>query len=340
MVTMADVGRLAGVSASTVSHVLNGTRSVSDAARQQVLAAISTTGYRHNIMARALARSSSMTLGLAISSVANPYFGEAIRSIEERARAAGYMVLLADTFDDADVERRVVEQLVDRRVDGVLLAPSPGAPDGALPFLQSVGVPTVLVDRFLDADVDQVAPENVEATARLAEHLADLGHTRIAMLAGLPGLASSTERVAGYTRVVRQRGLADDLALLLEGASRAATAEAAVLALFRDFPPPTAVLPGNNAMTIGTMRALRTLGLRVPQDVALACYDDFAWADLFEPRLTAMGQDVVAMARQSIDLLVRRMARPDAPCLRQRVPPVYAHRTSCGCSGDAVGGSA
>ncbi len=152
MVTMADVARLAGVHASTVSHVLNGTRAVNADTRERVMDAIIATGYRHNAVARSLATSSTMALGLAISSAANPYLAELIRSVDAGARAAGYMLMLGDTHDDAEVERQIVEQLVDRRVDGVILAPAPATTTaGALPFLSTAAVPTVLMDRFADA---------------------------------------------------------------------------------------------------------------------------------------------------------------------------------------------
>lgn len=332
MVTMADVGRVAGVSASTVSHVLNGTRTVSETTRRLVLEAVSSTGYRHNVLARSLATSSTMALGVAISSVDNPYFSSLMRSLETRARAAGYMLMLGDTYDDVDSERHVVEQLIDRRVDGILLAPAPGSSENTLPFLRSTGVPTVLLDRFADADVDQVAPENLQATANLADHLADLGHRRVAMVAGRRGLHSTTERVAGFWQVVERRGLDDDLTLVVTGDSTAPGAEYAVRSLFAEVrPAPTAVVVGNNAMTIGTMRALRGLGLRVPADIAVVCYDDFEWADVFEPRLTAVSQDVTEMGVKALDLIVRRIADPSAPRERHRVQPSYQHRTSCGC---------
>ena len=328
---MADVARAAGVSASTVSHVLNGTRTVSEPTRSLVLTAISSTGYRHNVLARSLATSSTMALGLAISTSTNPYFGELIRAVEKNARSAGYMLMLADTHDDDQVERRVVDELLNRRLDGILLAPSPGAVDGTLPFLLSAGVPTVLLDRFADVDLDQVGSDNTGPTARLVDHLADLGHRRIAMVGGLRGLRSSSERLAGFAQTVAARRLDDDPALVLDGGSDSTLAEKAVLRTFRKRSRPTAVVVGNNAMTIGTLRALRTLGLRVPADVALVCYDDFEWADLFEPGLTAMRQDVAQIGRTAVDLVVGRIRDPTSPPRRHVVAPTYRHRDSCGC---------
>jgi LacI family transcriptional regulator len=332
MVTMADVARLAGVSQSTVSHVLNDTRVVSEAAREAVRNAVAATGYRQNALARSLATSRTMTLGFAATPVSNPYFGDLVQSVERSARAAGYALVLGDTHDDPEREQQVVHQLADRRVDGVLLQPSAHAVDGALVFLRSAGVPTVLLDRFADVELDQVAPENEDATALLTEHLADLGHRRIAMVTGLAGLHSTIERLAGYRRVLQQRGLEDDPSLVLDGGSDVATAERVVLDHFSRGRHPSAIVVGNNAMTIGVMKALRALRLRIPEDVALVCYDDFEWADLFEPRLTAIAQDVQDMGARAVSMMVDRINNPGLPYRRERVTPHYQHRTSCGCA--------
>ena len=329
MVTMADVARLAGVNASTVSHVLNGTRTVSSPTRDAVLAAIASTGYRQNTLARSLARSSTTTLGLASRFVSNPHFADLVTSIEGTARAAGYTLVLADTHDDPAEEMRAVHELADRRVDGILLAPSVHAETQALPFLAAHEIPTVLLDRFADAELDQVAPENTDATALLTAHLADLGHRRVAFVAGLPGLSSTVERHEGFSRVASGRGLAG---VVLDGGSETAVAEAAVVSAFSGTDRPTAVVVGNNSMTVGTLRALRALGLSIPHDVALVCYDDPEWADLVEPRLTAIHQDVPAMATRAVTMILERLAgtAPDLP-RRERIPPTYRHRNSCGC---------
>jgi LacI family transcriptional regulator len=326
---MADVARLAGVNASTVSHVLNGTRTVSGPTREAVLTAIASTGYRQNTLARSLARSATTTLGLASRFVSNPHFADLVTSIEGSARAAGYTLVLADTHDDPAEELLAVHELADRRVDGILLAPSVHAEVEALPFLAAHRIPTVLLDRFADSDVDQVAPENTEATALLTSHLADLGHRRLAFVAGLAGLSSTSERLAGFRRVLAERGLSE---VVLDGGSETDLAEAAVLRGFAGHDRPTAVVVGNNSMTVGTLRALRTLGLSVPDDVALVCYDDPEWADLVEPRLTAIHQDVPAMATRAVTMILERLAgTAPATARRERIAPTFRHRGSCGC---------
>lgn len=334
---MARVAELAGVSSTTVSHVLNESRAVNEPTRRVVLAAIEATGYRRNSLARSLATSRTMTLGMASTPVSNAYFSELVRSVEATASAAGYALLITDTHDDPDRELAVVQQLVDRRVDGVLLAPSGGAARGAVPLLERAGMPTVLLDRFVDADLDQVAPENEDATAALTGHLADLGHARVAMVTGREGLHSTVERLAGHRRAVASRGLDDDPSLVVPGGSVVDAAQSAALELFSRADRPGAVVVGNNAMTIGVMKALRTLGLRIPDDVALVCFDDFEWADFVEPRLTTIAQDVAATGSKAVEMMVARLAEPDRPARQERVVPHLVHRTSCGCGADGSG---
>src|SRR3954454_9648086 len=276
---MADVARLAGVSVTTVSHVINGTRPTSERTRRSVLQAIERTGYRPNTIARALARGGTQSLGLAISGLSNPYFMDVVAAVEQAAGRAGHTLLLGDTREDPEHELRIVRTLAERQVDGLLLAPSVGARAGALPYLESAGIPVVLLDRFVDGvALDQVGCDNEQPTARLVEHLADLGHRRIAMAIGIPGLSTTDERVRGYTLALERAGLAFDPALLAEGGSQRDQARAAMHGLL-DLPdPPTAVVSGNNFMTIGLLRAISERGLAVPDDLALVAFDDFEWA--------------------------------------------------------------
>ncbi|QTE28279.1 LacI family DNA-binding transcriptional regulator [Pengzhenrongella sicca] len=334
MTTMGDVARAAGVSVSTVSHVVNETRPVRAATRSAVLAAIDAVGYRRNSLARALATSRTRTVGLAISALSNPYFGGLVHAIEARLSAAGYSLVLADTHDDVHREAAVLGQMLERRLDGILLAPAAGAADGSLPVVLATGTPLVLIDRFAAVPCDQIAPANREPSRLLTAHLAELGHRRVAVVAGLEGLHSSVERLDGYRAAVAAAGLDDDPSLTVAGGSSQEQAHAGVRALFAGPGRPSAVVVLNNAMTIGTLRALRELGLAVPGDVALVCYDDFEWADLFSPGLTAMAQDIPRLGAGAVELLLARLATPSFAELaprRLRVPPAFAHRDSCGC---------
>jgi LacI family transcriptional regulator len=331
MVTMADVARRAGVSVSTVSHVINGTRFVKEETRKEVLAAIKDSGYIHNTIAKSLVSGSTQTIGLAISAITNFYFADIVSAIEAEVSRAGYTLLLTDTHDDPGRESHVVQALHQRRVDGVLLAPATGADGAALHYLADLGVPTVLVDRCASGSFDQVGAENIEATARLTGHLAERGHRRIAMVSGRTGLATSDERVAGYLLGLERHGLVADARFMTTGGSNDAEAEAAVRELLELPDPPTAFVVANNHMTIGAMRALDRLGVRVPEDVALVAYDDFEWAALFRPRLTTMAQPIHEIGAQAVQLLLARIGDPRREPQTVRLEPSFMHRESCGC---------
>jgi len=330
VVTIADVARRAGVSTATVSHVLNGTRHVAERTRRRVLEVVADLDYVPNRQARSLVRSSTQQLGVAISALTNLYFGTVVHAMEAAASAGGYTLILADTHEDPEVEEKVVTALRGHRLDGLLLAPSSGARP-LLDRLARTSLPTVLVDRAADPRFDSVCTENVEPMAHLVQHLAELGHRRIAMVSGMAGLTTTDERVAGYRLGLERAGLAVDPRLVVSGGSDADLTYTAVGALLDAPDRPTAVVAAQNAMVIGTMRALRDRGLDVPQDVALVGFDDFEWADVFSPRLTTAAQDAEQIGSRAVELLLERIADPDLPPRAVRVPAQVMHRDSCGC---------
>ncbi|MFF8730673.1 LacI family DNA-binding transcriptional regulator [Streptomyces sp. NPDC015171] len=365
MATMADVARSAGVSVATVSHVLNGTRPVLPRTRQAVLDAVDALGYTPNTLARSLVTARTRSIGLAVSAISNPYFTEILQGVEAAALEAGYSLLIADPHDDPRHEHKVVRLLHERRVDGMIVAPS-ADPRDLVGYLRRHAVPTVFLDRLIDAHLaegltpddraggsparpahgatraavaappsapcfDQVCADSTAPTALLVTHLAGLGHRRIGLIAGLPGLSTTGERVAGYREGLAAAGLGFDERLLVSGNSESAGAEQATAALLGLPDPPTALVTANNAMTIGTLRALRRHGRSVPDDIALCCFDDFDWADLFSPRLTAIAQPSRDMGARAVQVLLDRLAEPGRPARTVRLPCAFVHRTSCGC---------
>lgn len=331
MATMAEVAKQAGVSITTVSHVLNGTRHVNEKTVARVHAAIERTGYRPHSIARALAGARTQSIGLAISGISNPYFMDVVAAIEAEAAAHGHTLLLGDTHDEPEKEMQMVEELVRRRVDGLLLAPSPGAGTRALPYLATESVPVVLLDRFLDADIDQVGTENEEPTAELVEHLGERGHRRIGFIAGLEGLSTTAERIKGYRMGLQRSGLAIDEDLIAHGGSLREPARVATHRLLDGSEPPTALVAANNAMTIGVLHALRERGLTVPGDIALVAFDDLEWSDLFQPRLTVIAQPAHEIGATAVHLLLSRLDEPDREPQSVRLPATFVHRESCGC---------
>ena len=331
-VTMRDVSAMAGVSISTVSHVINNTRSVPDRTRQKVLDAIRATGFMPNTIARSLKRAETRTLGLAIGDISNPYFTAVVHAVEG---AAGYTLLLTDIGEDPAREQEALRALIGRRVDGLFLSPSAAGGAKAVAHARSNNVPVVQIDRVADRGCDFVVARNRPDMRRLVRHLAERGHRRIGMLTGLPGLSSTNERIAGYQAGLGDSAIAFEPKLMEPAASSLAPAMQATLRLLDLARPPTALVASNNLMALGAMRALTERGLAVPADIALVAFDDFEWADLFHPRLTTIAQPCERIGETAVQLMLDRIARPKAPPRHVRLPTTLHHRESCGCPPDA-----
>ena len=329
--TQRDIAELAGVSITTVSHVVNGTRPVAPETKAAVLAAIERTGYTGDAIARSLVTGGTRSIGVAISLLANPYFAALMQAIEREAALAGYTVLLADTHDTVATEQDTVRTLRSRRVEGLLLTPSPG--DGAvISELVSLGVPVVLVDRVTTrTDVDQVGCENIQSTSALTEHLAALGHRRIGLVAGAPGLSTSEERTLGYRLGLGRGGLSWNPELVVSGHSSKDGGASALHRLMELPDPPTALVVANDVMMVGALHEARRRGLRVGREFAIVGYDDAEWADLVEPPLTTMAQPIEEIGTRAVQLLLSRIADPNRQPETLRLPPRLMHRHSCGC---------
>lgn len=332
MVKMADVAEAAGVSITTVSHVLNGTRPVSEELRQRVSVAVSATGYTPNSIARALATRNTMLIGVVMSFLSNPFFAPLVSHIDKTARRHGYTLLLTENHENTADELTQVKVMLDRNVDGIIIAPAARDLEPVLDLLASSETPAVLIDRLGDRRFDEVSSENVEPTARLTSHLAQHGHRRIALVSGRSGLSTTTERIEGYKLGLTRAGIDYDRGLVRSGSSQITPARHAITALMESTNPPTAVITANNAMTVGALRGLRRLGLRVPEDVALAAFDDFEWADLMSPALTAIAQPIPRMGTLATKLLIRRIGGYAGEAERHALPATFHLRRSCGCS--------
>ncbi|MFF3611194.1 LacI family DNA-binding transcriptional regulator [Streptomyces sp. NPDC002580] len=339
MATMADVARRAGVSIATVSHVLNDTRPVLPGTRQAVLDAVDELGYTPNTLARSLVTSRTRSIGFAVPATGDPYFTELLQGVEAGALEHGYSLLVSDPHDDPEHELEVARVLHERRVDGMIIAPS-ATPDALLRHLGRHDVPTVLLDRIVEPPAgsgfrhDQVCAENTGPMASLVTHLAERGHRRIGLVAGLPGLGTTAERITGYRHGLAGAGLPYDERLVALGGSRAETAEEAAHRLLDLGAPPGALVTADHTMTVGVLRALRARGLSVPGDVALCCFGDFSWAELFTPRLTVIARPGREIGAKAVRLLLERLASPRRASRTVRLPSAFVHRTSCGCPED------
>ncbi len=329
MTTIAEVARAAGVSVSTVSHVVNGTRYVSPDTAKLVNDAIAKIGYIPNTLARSLKLASTSCVGLAISTLSNPYFSDIIFAVESECARLGLMVFLADTQDDPEREIAVIRALHQRRVDGIIFSPC-AEPKQALDYLAERNLPCVLVDRMADPRFDQIGVDNFKAIEVLVDHVVAQGHRNIGFIAGEPGFATQIERNAAFHAALKAHGLAAAPDMVVSGNATGACATAAAHRLLSLKRPPSVIITGNNMATIGVMRAVRERGLSIPGDLSLVGIDDFEWADLFEPRLTLVEQPCREIGRQAATLLMERITTPATARRSVRLEPRLCVRESCG----------
>lgn len=335
MVGLKDVARIAGVSVSTVSRVLTASPLVNEDTRARVQQAIDALGYRPSRVARRLRRDPARAslIGLVVPDIQNPFFADVVRGVEGVARRHGYVVFLGNSDEDRETERRHLELMRAESVDGLILPPSAEA-EPEVTALAGAGVPVVCVDRRLGGDVlDTVVADNVRGAYEAVAHLVRLGHRRIGFIGGRPGLSTSLERRQGYTEALDANGIVLDPSLVREGDSRQATGRRLTRELL-DLPSaPTALLVGNNLMTLGALEAIHLLELRIPEDVAIIGYDDMPWALALNPPLTAVRQPGYEMGRCAAELLLQRILHPGRPPTVHVLRPELVVRRSCGAGG-------
>lgn len=329
MATIVDVASLAGVSTSTVSHVLNETRHVEPETKARVMSAVQATGYRRDALARSMRRARTDSIGLVVSDAGEPAFADMVHGVEEAAAQHGLSLLLANSAEDPDRERAAVEALLDRRVDGLIIARAAGSSAVLLKRIREEKKPLVLLDRLADLDVDQVGVNNQAAMAALVDHLTDRGHERIMLVSGDLRVSSLRERHDGFRAAMLKRGLEVPDSLLCEGTVTAAATFDRVRPLLGDSAAgPTAILACSTLLAAGALRAVQHEGLQVPGTMAFATFDGFTYSDLFQPQITTVRQPAFQLGESAVGLLMRRLETPSAPTKILRLESAIEFRRS------------
>ena len=319
MATIKDVAQAAGVSITTVSHAINGTRRVSDELRERVLKAMKELDYRPNILARGLRLGQTETIGLIVPDNSNLFFAEMARTIEDVGYSSGYSVILCNSDDNVEKQQSYIQVLVAKQVDGIIFI-STGEPDWDLKSLADDGVQVVIVDRDVpNVRADIVLLDNEKAGYEATRYLIGLGHRRIACITGPSQLTPSAQRVDGYRRALIEAGIALDPAYTMTGDFRILGGETAMTSLLNLEPRPSAVFVCNDMMAIGAIRSARSLGLNIPEHVSIVGFDDIPLARAMFPALTTMAQPITGMARIATELLIQRIRGQMNSTERQRI---------------------
>jgi len=307
MANIKDVAELAGVSITTVSHVINQTRYVSDELTQRVYDAMEELNYHPNTLARSLRSGRTKTIGLLIPDISNFFFAEISRKIEDRGFDRGYSVVLCNTDDNSKKEQIYINLLLEKQVDGIIFISS-GDSKTSLSKPINLGIPIVVADRDVaNIHSDIVLLDNFKAGYDATKYLLALNHTRIGCISGPSLLTPSAQRVEGYRQALRESGIKVDEELIQMGDFRFSGGEEAMCNILAISDQPTAVFVCNDMMALGANKAINDSGKKVPEDYSLIGFDNIPLSKSFYPALTTMSQPIQKMAELTIDLLLEKI---------------------------------
>lgn len=303
-----DIARLARVSHPTVSRALQNSPLVNAKTAERIRRIAKESGYRASAIARGLVTRRTRTIGLVVTSIADPFTSEVVSGVEQAANDHGYSVFLADSNADPEREKKIVQAFAEQRVDGILVTSSRV---GALylPLLSEMMVPIILVnDQHPGAFVHSVMISNQEGSRAVAGHLTGLGHRHIAFIGDQFGYQSDTERFAGYKEALEAAGILLRAEYVVYGDGKPEAGMRAMDQLLALSGPPTAVCCYNDMTALGAMRSIRMHGLRVPHDISVAGFDDLFVASYTEPPLTTVRQPMRRMGQLAMENLIKLMS--------------------------------
>lgn len=313
--TVHDVAALSGVSAATVSRFIHGHRAKSAVAIQ---AAIDELDYQPSIEAQALKTGRRYYVGVVVPDISNPYFSAVVKGMESALRGSGYRILLANTDEDSAIESDILTDIV-RRVDGLVLAPT--SEHNRAPLILPARTPLVFLDREVRGGerFDAVLVDNFDGSRQAAQHLLDLGHTRIAAINAALDSTPGRARREGFLETLAVAGLELPEAYDRVGDFRENSGYQEVLALLALPEPPTAIFTANNLMTIGALKALRDMRVEIPRQMSLIGFDDLDVGELLSPPLTVIDRPTVQQGVLAMRLLLSQLEGPEADRVPRRV---------------------
>jgi DNA-binding LacI/PurR family transcriptional regulator len=285
--------------------------------------------YQPSRLARSLRVQRSRIIGLLISDIQNPFFISLVRAVEDVALQHQYAVFLCNADENSEKEKFYLDLMQAERVAGVIVSPTRERDDPCLQLLQA-DIPFVVIDRKLaDVNADTVVVDNTQNSYRLVNHLIDDGHRRIGAVLGVPIATTGRERYEGYAQALTEHQLPLSPELVCTGMPREELGHQFTNELLDLAEPPTAIFVGNNLLAMGAFRAISQRGLRIPDDIALAAFDDVDWMSLVKPGLTVIKQPTYDIGHIAAELLFRRIADPLRPVQQVMVHSVLHIRQSC-----------
>ncbi len=313
VITIHQVAQLAGVSTATVSRVLSGSGRVRPELAERVRAAVQELEYQPNRVARDLRMQKTRTIALVVSDIDNPFFTSVVGGAEQVLRAAGYTLILANSDEDEQIEWEHLAELRAEGVAGVILAPT-GKDSRKYDQLNESGLLLAAIDRIPhNFRLDRVTVDNVSGIMSAVDHLVEVGHAQIGFIGGLERVSTAQERQRGFEAAMRSHGLEIHPEWMQPGNFRQQGGYQAMKNILSLPERPTAVISANNLMTLGALQAIYEPGLVIPADMAIVGFDDMDWSCALNPPLTAVAQPVRELGADAAELLLNRLANPQAP---------------------------
>jgi LacI family transcriptional regulator len=350
LVTLRDVAREAGVSKVTAARVLGSYGTASPGAKEKVLAAARALGYRPNELARSMTTGRSRTIGVIVGDIENPYFGRAVRGISEVATAAGFDVILANSGEDVGKEQAAVRVLLGKRVDGLIVTPASMSETQHLESVQSSGRPLVLLDRAVPGlKVDSVVTDDRAAAKAATQTLIDAGHRRIAYITATNSdnpiyrgphqisLTTVMDRIEGFLAAASEAGIETPEQYIRLAATRLGASGKIIADLLSLPHRPTAILASDNVVGLEVFKAIRALGMSIPNDLSLIAFHDADWTSVTTPPITVISQPVYNLGIESAQILIKRINGATEPPKRLALATTLIERQSVGVPAVSVG---
>lgn len=308
MATIKDVARIAGVSTTTVSHVINKTRFVAEATQEKVMAAVKELNYAPSAVARSLKCNTTSTIGMLVTQSTNPFFAEVVDGVESYCYRKGYTLILCNTGGRADKQRDYIRMLAGKRVDGLLVMCSDLDADLQEMLDGHPDIPKVVMDWGPESSqADKIIDNSEEGGYLATRYLMDQGHKDIACLSGHFEKVACKERIAGCKRALAEDGLTLPEEWLLEGNFECDTAVIAADKILAMDKKPTAVFCFNDIMALGLMSRLQEKGMKVPEDISVIGYDNIDISPYFSPPLTTVHQPKRRLGKNAVEILLERI---------------------------------
>ncbi|MFW6381516.1 MAG: LacI family DNA-binding transcriptional regulator [Bacillota bacterium] len=328
MVNMADVAEEAGVSTATVSHVINETRFVREETKQKVYRAMGKLNYHPNSAARSLRSQRSNTIGFIAPDISNPFYMSLIKGVENYLRAQGYNFLVSNSDDSLEIERNQLKIFNAQLIDGLIMRATFEDHSFLNDYIEDI--PTVFIDCKPSnyRGGDSVLVENKQGAYQAVDLFLRSEHEKIGMIAGIPELTSTEERISGYIQALKEHQITVDRSLIKTGNSRADSGYKLARELV-DNHGITAIFAGNNLITIGALKYLKEHQLQVPGDIAIIGFDDREWFSITSPSLTSIRQPAYKMGTRAAEILIERIKNKNQEQYREyRLPVELIERES------------